>query len=265
MSMQALINIGINAARDAGEFIIQASQRLDLITTTEKEQHDFVTDVDKKAEVIIIDTIRDNYPDHGILAEESGAFNHQDDIVWVIDPLDGTKNFIHGLPHYCVSIGIKQKQQLVAAVIYDPNRQELFTAERGRGARLNDTRLRVSPRINLTGSLLGTGLPFKIRERFAEQMQLINTIFPQITDIRRGGSAALDLAYVAAGRLDGYWEMGLAPWDMAAGILCVREAGGLVVDFNGGENYQTTGDVVAANPRLLKHLVKLIAAEQHAA
>lgn len=257
--MQPLINIGIKAAREAGDFIIKAGERLDLISVSGKQQHDYVTNVDQSAENIIINVIRDHYPNHGILAEESGTLNHQDDVVWIIDPLDGTKNFIHGIPHYAVSIGIKQKKQLVGAIIYNPCQQELFIAERGRGARLNDSRIRVSSRANLSGSLLGTALPFKARHRTPMQMELIDTIYPHITDIRRSGSAALDLAYVAAGRLDGYWEMGLAPWDMAAGILLVREAGGVIVDLQGGENYQTSGDIVAANPRVLKHLIKLIA------
>ena len=258
--MQALINIGIKAAREAGNFMMRASKRLDLITIAEKEQNDYVTNIDKTAEQLIIDIIYAHYPDHGIIAEERGMQRQEHDVVWIIDPLDGTKNFIHGIPHYAISIGIQYQHQLVGAVIYDPCKEELFTAERGRGARLNDIRIRVSQRATLADSLIATALPFKMRQRLNEQLQLIHSIFPQVSDLRRTGAACLDLAYVAAGRLDGYWEMGLAPWDMAAGILLIREAGGLIVDFKGGENYFTTGDIVAANPRLLKQLIKLIAA-----
>jgi len=257
--MQGLINIAIKAAREAGDFIIKAAQRLDLITTSKKDPYDYVTDIDNKAERIIIRIIHEHFPDHGIHAEESGSQQDEHDISWIIDPLDGTKNFIHGIPHYAVSIGIKHKQQLIAAVIYDPSKQELFTAERGRGAKLNDKRIRVSNLNTLDNSLIATALPFKERQKLPHQLAVISQVYSHIADIRRAGSAALDLAYVACGRLDGYFEIGLAPWDMAAGILLVRESGGIIVDYRGGENYFSSGEIVTANPRLVKHLIRIIA------
>jgi myo-inositol-1(or 4)-monophosphatase len=256
--MSPLINIGVKVARDAGDFIIKASQRLDLIEVTEKQKNDYVTDIDRQAEHMILDRIRYHYPSHGIIAEESGEISGYDEYTWIIDPLSGTKNFIHGIPHFAVSIAVKHKQQLIAAIIYDPSREELFTAERGRGARLNNTRLRVTAHAQLAGSLIGTGVTLN-ENRYPEYHQQLGAIFPCVADVRQMGSVALDLAYVAAGRIDGFWKMDLRLPEMAAGILCIREAGGLVVDIQGGEHYLSSGDVLTANPRLLKQLLKRLA------
>jgi myo-inositol-1(or 4)-monophosphatase len=201
--------------------------------------------VDRLAEQEIINVIKRAYPDHAIMAEESGRTG-ENDIVWIIDPLDGTTNFLHSFPHYCVSIAVKVKDRIEHAVIFDPLRDELFTASRGEGAKLNDRRLRIAQRRDLTGALLATGFPFKYPQHHDAYMDSFKALFPQVADIRRAGSAALDLAYVAAGRVDGYWEIGLQDWDLAAGLLLVEEAGGLVTDFAGQEELFNKGNVVAA-------------------
>lgn len=257
--MHPLTNIAIRAARSAGDLILQYSQRLDTIKINEKSRHNYVTEVDTKAEQIIIDIIHKAYPQHAILAEESGTSgDHTQDIVWIIDPLDGTTNFIHGLPHYAVSIAIKVKERIEYGVIYDPIRNELFFAERGNGARLNDKRLRVTQQKDLKHALIGTGFPFRDTDRFSEYLKIFERLIPQAAGIRRAGTATLDLAYVAAGRLDGFWEMGLAIWDMAAGSLLIKEAGGLVGDFNGGEAYFEKQTIVAGNPKIFKSLLQLM-------
>lgn len=258
MRYHPLVNIGVQAARAAGNIIMRAMDRLDSIKITEKNPNDYVTDVDNKAEQEIISIIHKAYPNHGILGEESGA-SGDDDYQWIIDPLDGTRNFIHGFPHFAVSIGITQKNKLEHAVIYDPVRQELFTATRGKGAQLNEHRIRVSTRKNLEDCLLGTGFPY--RHSAAHRAAYLNTlqaIIPLAGDVRRAGSAALDLAYVACGRLDGFWEMGLKTWDIAAGILLIKEAGGMVTEMDGTENYLQTGNILAANPKIVKPLLKII-------
>lgn len=253
-----LLNIAVTAARQAGDLISRASQRLDKVNTVIKQHNDFVTQIDTHAERIIIDTIRANYPSHGILGEESG-YQEGDDYQWIIDPLDGTTNFIHGFPHYAVSIALKYKGKVEYGVIYDPMRQELFTAMRGKGAYLNNTRLRVSVQKEMEGALLGTGFPIRDPHNLPRYLSMFTAIFNKnIAGIRRAGSAALDLAYVAAGRLDGFWEITLREWDIAAGILLVKEAGGLVSDFMGGEDYFKTGNVVAANPKLFKQILQAI-------
>ena len=256
--MHPLINIAIRAARRAGDIINQALPRLDRLVISEKGVNDFVTDIDQKAEMAIIDTIRQVYPNHGIIAEESGEQKGKE-CTWIIDPLDGTTNFMHGFPHFSVSIAVRCKDVLEHAVIYDPNRSELFTASRGSGAQLNNRRIRVSPKKPFSQALLGTGFPFKNKALLTEYLAHFEKLFEQCAGIRRCGSAALDLAYVAAGRLDGFWEYGLKPWDIAAGTLLVKEAGGLVSDFNGGETYLTTGNIVAASPKLLKGLIQELA------
>ena len=256
--MQALLNVAIDTARKAGDYIVRAGDRMDLVAVTAKDKNDFVTEVDQKAEQMIISMIRDHFPDHGILAEESGSQAGNDEFVWIIDPLDGTKNFIHGLPHYCVSIAVKRNNQTEIGVIYNPCTQEFFSASRGRGAKLNDKRIRVTEQKQMPGALLGTGFPFKYKDQFPFYRDMFSALFEQVTDIRRAGSAALDLAYVAAGRLDGYWEIGLQPWDMAAGNLMVREAGGLISDFLGGEAYLESGNIIAANPRLFKLMLQTL-------
>jgi myo-inositol-1(or 4)-monophosphatase len=255
---EALINIAIQAARAAGTIIARASDRLDKVKITEKSHNDFVTEIDKAAEREIIAIIRKAHPNHAILAEESGE-TAGSDYTWVIDPLDGTRNFIHGFPHFAVSIGIIYKNQIEHGVIYDPLRDELFSASRGKGAKLNERRIRVSSLTKLEQSLLGTGFPYRHSPEYQQAYtDSLHALFPICGDIRRAGAAALDLAYVACGRLDGFWELKLQKWDMAAGILLIKEAGGLVCDIQGGETYFETGNVVTGNPKVLKSLLKTI-------
>ncbi len=256
--MNPIINIATNAARKAGDLILRSTERLDKLQVTEKSHNDFVTDIDQKAETIIIDTIRKAHPDHGILAEE-GGHSPGDEYTWIIDPLDGTRNFLHGFPQFCVSIALKHKDKIAHGVIYDPTRQEFFTASRGRGATLNNTRIRVSKRLKLSECLIGSGFPFRhTEERVTSYIKLLESILPICGDIRRAGAAALDLAYVAAGRLDGFFEMGLKPWDLAAGTLMITEAGGLVADFEGNNGFMESGDIVTGNPKIFKALLQQI-------
>lgn len=255
--MQPMLNIAVRAAREAGKVIIQHFDRLDALTVTTKARNDFVSEVDRNAEQAIINTIHHAYPDHAILAEESGV-QHGNEFEWVIDPLDGTTNFLHGFPQFAVSIALRHKGKLTQAVIYDPVSQELYTASRGEGAMLNNRRLRVSKAKGLEGALLGTGFPFKQQRHLDMYLETFKALFPNTSGIRRPGSAALDLAYVAAGRLDGFWELGLSEWDMAAGALLIKEAGGMVGDFSGGENYLNKGHIVAGNPRVFKAMLSTI-------
>jgi myo-inositol-1(or 4)-monophosphatase len=220
-----MLNIAIGAARSAGNVIVRNLERVDRLTIGTKQRNDFVTEVDRLAEHEIIRVIHRAYPDHAILAEESGA-QGDNEYEWVIDPLDGTTNFLHGFPQFAVSIALRHRGRLDQAVVYDPLRQELFTASRGSGATLNDRRIRVSRANGLTGSLLGTGFPFRQQQHLDAYLEMFRVLFPDAAGIRRAGAAALDLAYVAAGRLDGFWEIGLSPWDIAAGALLVLEAGG---------------------------------------
>ena len=255
--MHPTLNIAVRAARRAGNFIARSVEEIDRLDITTKSPNDFVSDVDRKAEQLIIETLREAFPDHSILAEESGE-QGDGDFQWIIDPLDGTTNFLHGFPQFAVSIALRHKGRLEQAVVYDPTRQELFTASRGAGAQLNDRRLRVSNRKGLEGALLGTGFPFKQQQYLDAYLATFKALFPMTAGIRRPGSAALDLAYVAAGRLDGFWEIGLNPWDMAAGALIVQEAGGLVSDFGGGNAYLDTGNLVAGNPKVFKAMLQAI-------
>ncbi|EQC4540816.1 inositol-1-monophosphatase [Cronobacter sakazakii] len=254
--MHPMLNIAVRAARKAGNFIAKNYETPDAVETSQKGSNDFVTNVDKGAERIIIDTIRQSYPQHTIITEESGEHaGTEQDIQWVIDPLDGTTNFVKRLPHFAVSIAVRIKGRAEVAVVYDPMRNELFTAVRGQGAQLNGYRLRGSTARDLDGTILATGFPFKAKQHATPYMNIVTKLFTQCADFRRTGSAALDLSYVAAGRVDGYFEIDLKPWDFAAGELLVREAGGLVCDFVGGHNYLTTGNIVAGNPRVVKAML----------
>jgi myo-inositol-1(or 4)-monophosphatase len=255
--MHPLLNIAVRAARAAGNTIARAAERLDSYGVSLKGKNDYVSEVDLLAEQDIVKVIRKAYPSHAILAEESGA-HAGDDYQWIIDPLDGTTNFLHGFPQFAVSIAVQHKGRLEHAVVYDPLRQELFTATRGAGAKLNDRRLRVTKAKGLDGTLLGTGFPFRKTEHLDAYLHMFKELTLLTAGIRRAGSAALDLAYVAAGRLDGFWEIGLAPWDMAAGALLITEAGGMVGDFGGGQDFLTTGNIVGGNPRVCKALLKTI-------
>jgi len=224
-----------------------------------KAHNELVTEVDRAAENEIIETIRKSYPDHSFLGEETGSHGHSD-FQWIIDPLDGTTNFVHGYPQFAVSIALRQRGRLEHGVIYDPMRQELFTASRGTGAQLDGRRIRVSARRDLTGALIGTGFPYRANAVWMDEyLQMMKAVTESVAGIRRPGAAALDLAYVAAGRFDGFWELGLAEWDLAAGVLLVREAGGLVSDLRGGEDYLKTGNIVAGSPKVFAALVRTLA------
>ena len=255
--MHPTLNIAVRAARSAGNVIIRNLGKLDSLTVHSKSRNDFVSEVDTQAEQEIIHILRKAFPDHGILAEESGHHDG-DEYQWIIDPLDGTTNFLHGFPQFAVSIGLRHKGRLEQGVVYDPLRQELFTATRGEGAMLNDRRIRVTTRKELDGALLGTGFPFKSQQHLDTYLDMFRALFPRTAGIRRAGSAALDLAYVASGRLDGFWEIGLSIWDMAAGVLLIREAGGLCGDFTGGHDFLSNGNLVSANPKLFAEILKTI-------
>ena len=257
--MNPMLNIAIRAARRAGNVIAKNYERRDDIQTSKKGINDYVTSVDKAAEAEIIEIIQKSYPDHTIISEELGALEGKDsDIQWVIDPLDGTTNFVKGLPHFSVSIAIRVKNRTEVGVVYDPIRYELFTAVRGEGAKLNEVRLRVDSQNELNGAILATGFPFKQPSLMPTQFAIMNNLSDEAADFRRTGSAALDLCYVASGRVDGYFEMGLKPWDCAAGDLIVREAGGLVCDFNAGHGYLRSGNILAAPARILKEMLNKI-------
>jgi myo-inositol-1(or 4)-monophosphatase len=251
-----ILNVATRAATRAGHIIQRYQQQTDKLTIEQKAENDFVSEVDRITEQDIIQTIRKFYPSHAILGEESGHQGVNAEYTWIIDPLDGTTNFLHTNPQFAVSIGVLHKGKLAHAAIYDPNRQELFTASRGEGAQLNNRRIRVSEQRTLEGSLLATGFPFRDFTHLDVYMETLKSFMQQTAGIRRPGSAALDLAWVAAGRVDGYWEFKLNAWDIAAGALIVQEAGGLVCDFAGGENFLQSGNIVAANPKLLAAMMK---------
>jgi len=257
--MNPMLNIAIRAARKAGNVIAKSYERRDDLQTVTKGTNDFVTNVDKAAETAIIETIRASYPDHTIITEESGALEGKDkDIQWVIDPLDGTTNFIKGFPHFSVSIAIRVKGRTEVGVVYDPITNELFTGVRGEGAKLNDVRLRVAEKRDLQGTILATGFPFKQTKLMPTQFAMMASLAESAADFRRTGSAALDLCYVAAGRVDAYFEMGVKAWDIAAGELIAREAGALACDFVGGHNYLKEGNIVVAAPRVVKEILSKI-------
>lgn len=251
------VTIAARAARSAGNVILRYMNRIDGLNVVEKQQMDFVSEVDKLAEAEIIKELRRAYPDHAILAEESGALG-KGPLTWVIDPLDGTHNYLRSIPHFCVSIALLEKGVPIHAVVFDPLRDELYTASKGDGAFLNDRRMRVSKRENLGGAMIATGFPFRQRAHLAAQLDMTRAILGQAEDIRRSGSAALDLAYVAAGRYDGYFEIGLKPWDMAAGVLLVHEAGGRYCDFAGRDGIPASGNIVAGNLNVAKALTDAI-------
>ncbi|MGH8743143.1 MAG: inositol monophosphatase family protein [Burkholderiales bacterium] len=256
--MHPMLTIAVRAARRAGHIINRASLNLDVLTVKHKTFNDLVSEVDREAEQAIIDVLKRSYPEHAILAEESGPQGDSDNL-WIIDPLDGTTNFLHGFPQYAVSIAYMHKKVLTQAVVYDPGRNELFTASRGSGAYLNDRRLRVSKRLKLTDSLIGTGFPFRELKHIEAYLAMFRDLIKNTSGVRRPGAAALDLAYVAAGRLDGFWEIGLSPWDIAAGSLLIQESGGLIGDLEGNDGYLESGNVVAGNPKIFAQLIKILA------
>jgi myo-inositol-1(or 4)-monophosphatase len=255
--MQPLLNIAVNAARQAGDIITRHADQLDRIQITEKSPHDYFSEVDVKAEQMIIQTIHKAYPDHGIIAEESGLSQSDAECVWIIDPLDGTSNYLHGFPFYAVSIAVQIKNRIEHAVVYDPVRHECFAATRGRGARLNDRRLRVSKQTQLSAAMLGAGLQNK-RGTHQPAFSTIQSLFDQCASVRRTGSVALELAYVASGRLDGFFGFGLQSWDIAAGCLLIQESGGLISDHEGGDHYLKHGNAIAGTPKVFKSLMQLL-------
>ncbi len=255
--MHPLLNTAVKAARRAGTLIVRYVDQIDRIDIQEKGRNDFVSEVDHAAEDAIVSVIRHAYPGHAILAEESGS-TPGDDYEWVVDPLDGTTNFLHGFPQFSVSIAIRKATQIEHAVVFDPLRNELFTASRGGGAHLDDRRIRVSRVMHMKDALIGTGFPFKALSHLDEWISMFRDILLRSSGVRRAGSAALDLAYVACGRFDGFWELGLSPWDMAAGCLLIQESGGLVSDPDGRQDFLATGNIVAGNAHVHPELLRLI-------
>jgi len=254
-----MLNIAVRAARRAGDIMIRQLNQLESLTVTEKSRNDFVSRVDEMAEAAIIEVVRDHYPDHAILAEESGAAG-DNEYRWIIDPLDGTTNYLHGNPVFSVSIAVMHRRELQHAVVYDPLRQEIFTASRGDGAQLDGRRIRVSKQGTLRGSLIGTGFPYRMSEANMDvYLKMLRAVMLETAGVRRPGSAALDLCYVAAGRVDGFWELGLKIWDIAAGALIIREAGGRISDLVGADTYLESGNVIAGTPKVYSALSKLIA------
>jgi myo-inositol-1(or 4)-monophosphatase len=256
--MHPMLNTAVKAARKAGTLIVRASFDVDKLTIRSKQKNDFVSEVDHAAEDAIISVLREAYPDHGFLGEESGYHDKQAEYLWIIDPLDGTTNFLHGVPQYCVSIALMHKGVGSQAVVFDPNRNELFTATKGAGAYLNDRRIRVSKADRLENALIGTGFPFREVVNLDDYVRMLKHVMRTCSGVRRPGAAALDLAWVACGRMDGFFELGLSPWDMAAGALLIREAGGLVGDLDGDEKYLESGRIVAGNAKLFSPLLQLL-------
>ena len=255
--MHPMLTIAIRAARAAGDSIVREMDRTYDISIEDKGKNDFVTEVDRNAEEIIISTIQKSYSDHAFLGEETGQ-RGKSDYIWIIDPLDGTTNFLHNFPHFAVSIALQHRGILEQAVIYDPLKQELFTATKGKGALLNNRKIRVSAKNELDGALLGTGFPYNNEKAMLKFIESYKALFPRVAGIRRAGVASLDLAYVASGRLDGFWEFNLKQWDIAAGILLIQEAGGISAELTGGVNYLESGNIISANPKLLKAMLKIV-------
>ena len=256
--MQPLLNIAVRAARRAGDLIVRNVDRVPTLNVRSKSRNDFVSEVDHMAERDIIETIRRTHPDHGFLGEEGGR-SGGDEFVWIIDPLDGTTNFLHGFPTFAVSLACQYRGRIEHAVVYDPMRQELFTASRGDGAQLDGRRIRVSKQATLEGALIGTGFPYRENSRWIDPyLAMLKSVMQQSAGIRRPGAAALDLAYVAAGRIDAFWEIGLNAWDTAAGSLLITEAGGRIGTLTGGE-YRQNGNVLAGSPKVYEAMLECLA------
>jgi myo-inositol-1(or 4)-monophosphatase len=253
--MNPMLNIAVRAARAAGRVAMRYFERIDSLQVRSKTPNDFVSDVDRAAEIAIIQELRGKYPGHAILAEESGSHSGNE-FEWIIDPLDGTTNYLHGFPQWSISIGLRHRGQLQLGVVYDPLHEELFTASRGGGALLNDRKLRVTARKDIEGALIGTGIPFREHDDLDLYLRMLKAMIKDTAGVRRAGSAALDFAYVAAGRLDGFWETNLSPWDFAAGALLVIEAGGTVTDLAGGDRFFETNNVVAGGLRVHRAMLE---------
>lgn len=258
-TMHPMLNIAISAARKAGNFVSHSFAIPDSIKVETKSENDFVTNVDRVAENLIIETIKKAYPEHTIITEETGIIKgNNNETQWIIDPIDGTTNFINGIPHYCISIAVRIKGKTEVAIVYNPMANEYFTAVRGQGAKLNNLRMRVNQsNKDLTGAIMAIAFPFKAKQYSDCYFNVLQKLFTKCADFRRTGSAALDLSYVAAGRLDGFFEIGLKPWDIAAGELILREAGGIVTDFVGNNNYMASGNIVAGTPKIVKDFLAL--------
>jgi len=260
-NIHPMLNVAIKAARSAGSIINRAALDVESIRVSAKQTNDFVTEIDQAAEEAIIETLLTAYPDHGIQAEESGVQSgrgRDKDFVWIIDPLDGTTNFIHGFPTYCVSIALAVRGKVEQAVVYDPTRNDLFYATKGRGAFMNERRIRVSKRTLLRDSLISTGFPYRPGDELMPYLAMLGDVTSRCAGVRRPGAAALDLAYVAAGFCDGFFEKGLLPWDVAAGSLLVTEAGGLIGNFTGEADFMDQGECLAGNPRVYGQLVNVL-------
>jgi myo-inositol-1(or 4)-monophosphatase len=259
--MHALLNVAVMAAHRAGDTLARKMVNLSKLKVEKKGHNDFVSDADYAAEKAVLSVIQKHYPEHAIHAEESGI-QGESDTVWIIDPLDGTTNYLHGFPVFAVSIGVQVNGRMEHGVVYDPTRQELFTASRGQGAQLDGHKIRVSRRTSLEDALIGTGFPFRQADMDLQPyLEMLSKVMRNTTGIRRAGAAALDLCYVAAGRLDAFWETGLSPWDLAAGSLIIREAGGIVSGLDGSEDFMQTGHVLTGPPKIYSGLAKLCAAE----
>ena len=258
--MNPFLNIAIRAATEAGKIILRNLNKLDSINIQSKGRNDFVSEVDFMAEQTIINILQSSYPEHDILGEESGSLagTKKSAFQWIIDPLDGTTNYLHGFPMYAVSIAVQKRGVLQAGVVFDPLKEELFTAAIGEGAFLNQRRLRMSGCSKMSRALIGTGFPFKNLQALDRYIEMFRRIFPETAGVRRAGSAALDLAYLASGRLDGFWEMDLKPWDIAAGVLLIKEAGGVISDFNGTDEYLQSGNVVGGCLQIHPQLLDLV-------
>lgn len=257
--MHAMLNVAIMAARRGGDTLIRNLNKLDKLRIEQKGRNDFVSEADHAAERAVIDAIHKHYPDHAILAEESGTTG-ESDYVWIIDPLDGTTNYLHGFPVFCVSVALAHKGRIEHGAVYDPLRQELFTASRGQGAQLDSRKIRVSGLADLSKALIGTGFPYRdSNEEMAPYVRMLVNAMNRTSGIRRPGAAALDLCYVAAGRLDAFWETGLMPWDMAAGTLIIREAGGICSGLDGSEGYLESGHILCGTPKIYSALARLFA------
>ena len=256
--MHPMLHTAVRSVREGGRVILMYFNQLDRLEYSSKGRNDYVSHADVEAERAVLDVLTRAYPDHGIIAEESGK-REGSEYTWIIDPLDGTTNFLHGFPMFAVSVAVKRAGVLEHGVVYDPLHDEMFTASRGEGAQLNGKRIRVSTTRKLAPSLLGTGFPFRDLGIIEPWMRSFQSLLPKTSGIRRAGAAALDLAYVAAGRLDGFWEFGLKPWDMAAGALLIREAGGLVADVSGGQDFLESGNLVSANPLIFEEFRKIVA------
>ncbi|MGI9258979.1 MAG: inositol monophosphatase family protein [Gammaproteobacteria bacterium] len=256
--MHGMVNIAVRAARRAGEIMIRHLNRLESLEVTEKSRNEYVTEIDRMAEDIIVEVIHDHYPDHSILGEERGQ-QGENEFQWIVEPLDGTTNFIHGFTVFSVSIAVMHNGQLEHGVVYDPLRQEIFSASRGQGAQLDGRKIRVSRRPSMQHSLIATGFPYRANKKYLDQyLEMLKAVISVSAGIRRPGSAALDLCYVAAGRVDGFWEIGLNIWDVAAGALIIKEAGGRISDFRGSDGYLQSGNIVAGNPKIYAALSKLL-------